>query len=366
MQAAGYLPEALVNFVALLGWTPPVAQKLSTASSASPASVSAKRTAGGPQTATGHLQPTGEVLSLHDMTRSFDFKNVQKGNAVVTRHRLDFFNGEHIKRRVVAALELSRPAAAPAVEPGAAAAPAKGNKSGKQSKQHGPLLVKDTPQLAELRLDIVKRLDDALQQLRVGDRSSNVGVASSSQRFSVEHLNACIAAQHEKVSLVSDFVSLLLPFVADPTEFELLIGVAEGQGTAVRMLQHGRTGGKHAKSGPDSASSSPAPAQAEPQLPPIDPSTAAAELVRPATPALISLVAEWEKLDGSAFASGSGFDTVKVVAKACGLPLGQMLLPLRFALTALDVGCPMGDTIGLLGRQTCLQRLKAAIATAAQ
>lgn len=60
----GYLPEALVNFLALLGWTPPSGK---------------------------------EVLSLSEMISEFDLKDVNTAPAIFDAQKLDWINGEYIR-----------------------------------------------------------------------------------------------------------------------------------------------------------------------------------------------------------------------------------------------------------------------------
>jgi len=63
----GYLPEALINFLALLGWN-----------------------AGGEQ----------EIFSMNELIEKFSLDRVHKGGAVFDLKRLDWINGEYIKRMV--------------------------------------------------------------------------------------------------------------------------------------------------------------------------------------------------------------------------------------------------------------------------
>ncbi len=63
-KKAGILPEALLNFLALIGWNPGTDQ---------------------------------EVFSLKELTEVFDIKKVQKGGAVFNEKKLEWFNKEHIK-----------------------------------------------------------------------------------------------------------------------------------------------------------------------------------------------------------------------------------------------------------------------------
>jgi nondiscriminating glutamyl-tRNA synthetase len=64
----GYLPEALVNFLAMLGWNPGTNQ---------------------------------EILSLEEIITQFDIKKVQKAGAVFNVEKLNWFNKEYLKREPV-------------------------------------------------------------------------------------------------------------------------------------------------------------------------------------------------------------------------------------------------------------------------
>lgn len=63
-RAQGFIPEALLNYLALLGWNP-----------------------GGEQ----------EVFSLQELTEAFTLERVHKGNAVFDVEKLKWFNHEHLK-----------------------------------------------------------------------------------------------------------------------------------------------------------------------------------------------------------------------------------------------------------------------------
>jgi len=62
----GYLPEALLNFVALLGWNPKGDQ---------------------------------EIYSINELMRLFDLKSVNKSGAVFNLEKLDWMNGEYIRKK---------------------------------------------------------------------------------------------------------------------------------------------------------------------------------------------------------------------------------------------------------------------------
>ncbi|MCG2700320.1 glutamate--tRNA ligase [Candidatus Parcubacteria bacterium] len=67
-KKAGYLPEALVNFLAFLGWIP-----------------------GGER----------EIFSLSSLVKEFSLENVQKAGAVFNQKRLDFLNGFYIRQKSI-------------------------------------------------------------------------------------------------------------------------------------------------------------------------------------------------------------------------------------------------------------------------
>jgi hypothetical protein len=76
----GYLPEAVVNFVALLGWNPGTTQ---------------------------------EVFSLDQLVEAFSLERIQKAGAVVSLPKLDWFNQQHLQRmattRIDELLQLVQP-----------------------------------------------------------------------------------------------------------------------------------------------------------------------------------------------------------------------------------------------------------------
>lgn len=63
-QKMGYLPEAMCNFLAFLGW---------------------------------HPAGDREIFSLEELIERFDLERVQKGGAVFNIKRLDWFNAQHLK-----------------------------------------------------------------------------------------------------------------------------------------------------------------------------------------------------------------------------------------------------------------------------
>jgi len=67
----GYLPEAMVNYLALLGWNPGTEE---------------------------------EIFGMAQLVERFDLSRVQQGGAIFDREKLDWINGEHIRRLPLAEL----------------------------------------------------------------------------------------------------------------------------------------------------------------------------------------------------------------------------------------------------------------------
>lgn len=65
IEREGYLPEALLNYLSLLGWSP---------------------------------KDNREIMSLEEITREFDLANVTKHPAIFNDEKLDWVNGEHVRR----------------------------------------------------------------------------------------------------------------------------------------------------------------------------------------------------------------------------------------------------------------------------
>jgi glutamyl-tRNA synthetase len=76
----GYLPEAIINFVALLGWSPQASIKSTGSSGASKDG------------------SNEEILSLSQLEEKFSLNNVQKSGAVFNEEKLRWINREYIKK----------------------------------------------------------------------------------------------------------------------------------------------------------------------------------------------------------------------------------------------------------------------------
>ncbi len=71
-QKAGYLPEAIINFMALLGWH---------------------------QSAPDHYgKKEQEIFSKEELIQAFTLERIQKGGAIAALEKLDWFNKEHLKK----------------------------------------------------------------------------------------------------------------------------------------------------------------------------------------------------------------------------------------------------------------------------
>jgi glutamyl-tRNA synthetase len=82
-QKMGYVPEALVNFLVLLGWHPePIVD-----------------------TKTGKAHER-EIFSLEELSKLFDFKRVQKGGAIFNIEKLNWINNRYL--RVLENKEIAR------------------------------------------------------------------------------------------------------------------------------------------------------------------------------------------------------------------------------------------------------------------
>ncbi|MFA4833613.1 MAG: glutamate--tRNA ligase [Patescibacteria group bacterium] len=83
-RAKGYLPETLLNFSVLLGWSPYM------------------------ENVSGESQ--SEILSLEEMIKKFEIKDMRTSAAVFDLEKLDYFNGYYIRQKSLDELaELCRP-----------------------------------------------------------------------------------------------------------------------------------------------------------------------------------------------------------------------------------------------------------------
>jgi glutamyl-tRNA synthetase len=181
-QTQGYLPEAMVNFLALLGWSP-----------------------GGDQ----------EVFTRAELVARFALEGISGGNAVFNPEKLDWFNQQHIQRLPAAAI-FDR------LQAGLAAA--------------GLLDAASIDRAAtERAIDLVKprarKLADIVPQLRpfVADRVER-DPAAVAKHLSAPDLGAHLEAWRNRVATLS-------PFDA-PTIERALRDVADARGIKAGALIH--------------------------------------------------------------------------------------------------------------------------------
>ncbi|GAA5991686.1 hypothetical protein JCM10908_001091 [Rhodotorula pacifica] len=89
--ARGYEPEALLNFVALMGWSPQSSGSDTPSSSASPAASSSSSSSNPSDLA------NEEVLPLPALIESFSLEGVNKNRATMQIAKLDFLNRAHLR-----------------------------------------------------------------------------------------------------------------------------------------------------------------------------------------------------------------------------------------------------------------------------
>ena len=84
-REAGYLPEAMINFMALLGWHP--------------------------------KDEVGELLGKETLIREFSLERIQKGGAIVSHEKLDWFNRMYLKKNILLLMDLVPPEIEKDLEP---------------------------------------------------------------------------------------------------------------------------------------------------------------------------------------------------------------------------------------------------------
>jgi nondiscriminating glutamyl-tRNA synthetase len=97
-RAKGYLPEALLNFNALLGWSP-----------YAKVSSSAKATEDKPVDAASG-QSNSEIFTMEEAIKNFDYHKIGVSPAVFNTEKLDYLNGIYIRKKELPELvELCKP-----------------------------------------------------------------------------------------------------------------------------------------------------------------------------------------------------------------------------------------------------------------
>jgi hypothetical protein len=82
----------------------------------------------------------------------------------------------------------------------------------------------------------------------------------------------------------------------------------------------------------------------------------------PLAPALGAAAEQWARAPEGMFCQGEGaMDALRSAAARYGAPMARLLLPLRWALTGVDAGAGMGDTLRLLGKEEAAARVRAVL-----
>jgi glutamyl-tRNA synthetase len=183
-EARGYLPDAMINFLALLGWSP---------------------------------GDDREVMSRDELVEAFSLEGISGGNAVFDVEKLDWFNQQHIARLAAPAI-LERLGAA--LDAAGLRVPAAGDPDRAR---------------VERAVDLVKprakRLDDVVPQLRpfLADDVER-DPAAVAKHLSAPGLRGHFAAWRERLAAVA-------PFDAASIEAALR-QVAEARGIKAGVLIH--------------------------------------------------------------------------------------------------------------------------------
>ncbi|EAL71477.1 glutamate-tRNA ligase [Dictyostelium discoideum AX4] len=82
----GYLPEALINFVSFLGWSPSTSTTSSTTTTTT--------------TTTDQETSSKEIFTLKELVESFSLDGINKSGSVVNMERLDWLNVNHIRLQI--------------------------------------------------------------------------------------------------------------------------------------------------------------------------------------------------------------------------------------------------------------------------
>ena len=290
-RVAGFSPEALVDYCATLGWTPPLPQR-------------------------------GTVHTLASLASSFDLSALHKSGAIVDRARLENVANEHIKSVVVRTLLAVAPLALGPAKARASVDSTTANPLLALREGALPLHVSDTPAMAKLRSRVVEFLPPQLVS-----------------RVSVENLNAILVAQHERVRAFTGFIPLVVPFLLRGADAEFIEhlrapSAVEARSRVIKAVARGGVGG-----GADGLLFS------------MNLATAARDVH-----------ARWIELSPETFATGSNaIDCIKSAAVSASLQPSKLMLPLRWALTGLDAGASLTDTLHLLGKEESIARIQVAL-----
>jgi glutamyl-tRNA synthetase len=303
---SGYLPQALVNFVAFLGWSPTLTQNK-------------------------NISVAPEVLDISTMIELFNIHKLNKANAVVDIARLDFINGQHIRQMMI--LD----------EAGEA------TKSIHRSKTENiPLDIKGGKAFKQIHDTIIPLLQKRLNEL-----------CNTPVTFTIPEgkLNALLVAQHERVHIFSDFVDLLVPFAVncdttvagEVSSFAKWINRKEDANLqAVKKVLSARWG--------TNINSQLTSSESNDLLPKMREFINMNHLI---LSALNTLVIEWSKMTNAEFEDATNAVSVaKKCASVSSIPSGSFLMLIRYLTTGSDVGASLTDSLRLLGAKASIARIK--------
>jgi len=300
-QAAGASPEALVNFVALLGWHPGDGD-------------------------------TTEVMDLQQLQERFSTGGLNKANCVVDRSKLAWFNAQHLRRHVAASpvtlhdmlqwmhgrsgvpeaahqclpFAIAAATAFPAIAVQVQCALAEGLAS-----ELSPLTHQETAEMQAVAASALPSL-------------AHEGALHVDQWVSSGHgwcvrwgaLHAALLLQHERVGMYPEYAQLCWPLFTRPN------------------IQH---------------------ADVRAVLP--EGSAGSLQSVLP------ELARRWRGLPSDGWGE-QGVPQVmqafKATCKATGYKMGLVMKPSRVVLTAADRGVAMNDLLAYLGQTEAIERLEAA------
>ncbi|KAA0146091.1 hypothetical protein FNF29_08258 [Cafeteria roenbergensis] len=321
-DALAVSPEALLNFVAFLGWTPPTAAAHS---------------------APGEGNAEDDVLSVAELAEQFALTGVHRSNAVVDRRRLDWMQGRHVRRALQAAWT---PGGQGASGQGAGGQGAGGDAAAVPPGVSAAKVASETMIAAVSVLDSHERADTPLELgallqplLFAPDLTAVAAMPAAGGSAAV---NALATAEARVAAWNEDAAPLL----------QLLLAEWEALPEAAFSLSAALPGAAEVMAGRGCAA---AEGGSAPQ---------AMAAVKATVKAFAKAAASDAAPDGQVPAAGSSAGEARK-AKRKKLPASRLMLPLRWALTGQSVGPALGDVVGLLGREACLARLRAALQAAA-
>eukprot|EP01138_Halocafeteria_seosinensis_P016067 gb/GECG01016396.1/.p1 GENE.gb/GECG01016396.1/~~gb/GECG01016396.1/.p1 ORF type:complete len:597 (+),score=47.27 gb/GECG01016396.1/:1-1791(+) len=262
----GYLPEGLLNFVALLGWHP-------------------------------GQHSTQEVFEIGELVNAFSLEGLNHSNCVVDRSKLNWLNTHHVRRE----LHNSK------VKPDMSLSEINASRI---EDENDPLVLMFSFLIPEMR----RRFKNVnISEIRV-PLSLEEQVTIGNNSYSYGYLFAAMLAQHDRVVTIPDFLGLLEPFLLRPTTGQVR---TEMEGHSTKNID-----------------------------------TAVARLMQ-----------VWDAEREEAWREPDGQQLIGIIKQICKdnnpkLNPGELMQPVRIALTGQKKGSALGRLVHLLGRDECIGRLQ--------